>query len=146
MIVPFGSTSGANKIVRSSMDFRLFGETTDMSTGCPHNPYPPVLGWFQGPPQFQLGPPAGQSQPLPLARLKPPGSQEICRNFSANRCSLHVAGSVISAQFAPAGTRCCCVHKIRCPTATKAKGAHHGATPLRLGSTAPIPGQGAEQM
>ena len=30
-----GSTSGANKIVRGSMDFRLFGETTVM--GNAHN-------------------------------------------------------------------------------------------------------------
>ena len=29
-----GSTSGANKIVRGSMDFRLFGETTDPA--CQH--------------------------------------------------------------------------------------------------------------
>ena len=57
-----------------------------MGTGCPHNPYPPVLGWFQGPPQFQLGPPAGQPQPSPLVTPKPPASQEICRNFNANRC------------------------------------------------------------
>lgn len=44
------------------------------------NPCPPVLGRFQGLPQFQLRPPARQLQPLPLATPKPPGSQEICRN------------------------------------------------------------------
>ena len=50
---------------------------------CPHNPNPPVVGWFQGslPPQ----PPSAH----PTHPLVPPQQQrvqEVCHNFNANRC------------------------------------------------------------
>jgi hypothetical protein len=55
-----------------------------MAAACPHNPNPPIVGWFQGPPQFQVGPSTPQllSGPLPKAA----GQHEVCRNFNSSRC------------------------------------------------------------
>ena len=51
-----------------------------MGVGCPHNPNPPFMGWFQSGPPLQGGP-AAQTPPLPQAKPR-----EICRNFNGNRC------------------------------------------------------------
>ena len=53
--------------------------------GCPHNPTPPFLGWFQGTPLPQESP-KPQWQPLSAPQPKPGGAQDICRNFNGNRC------------------------------------------------------------
>ena len=53
-----------------------------MGTGCPHNPNPPFMGWFQSAPPLQGGPaPAAQTPASPQAKHR-----EICRNFNGNRC------------------------------------------------------------
>ena len=54
------------------------------AAGCPHNPNPPMVGWFQGTLQLQFGP-ATSGQPGSTSLMKPP-IQEICRNFNSNRC------------------------------------------------------------
>ena len=51
------------------------------AAGCPHNPNPPFVRWFQGTPHLQFGPAA--SGPPSAAPLK---AQEVCRNFNSNRC------------------------------------------------------------
>ena len=67
--------------------------------GCPHNPNPPIMGWFQGAPPLQLGPSTGQLPPGPTQVSKPTTSQEVCRNFNGNRCRftrcryLHICSS-----------------------------------------------------
>jgi hypothetical protein len=50
------------------------------AAGCPHNPNPPFVGWFQGTPHLQFGP-AASRQPSAV----PQKSQEVCRNFNSNR-------------------------------------------------------------
>ena len=59
--------------------------------GCPHNPNPPFLGWFQGTPLPQESP-KPQWQPLSAPQPKPGGVQDICRNFNGNRCRLPGVG------------------------------------------------------
>ena len=65
--------------------------------GCPHNPNPPFVGWFQGTPHLQFGPAAsGQPSAGPLK------SQEICKTFNGNCCRftrcryLHVCTDISS--------------------------------------------------
>ena len=55
------------------------------AAGCPHNPNPPIVGWFQGTPQIQFGP-ATSAQPGSMPPIKPTSQQEVCRNFNGNRC------------------------------------------------------------
>lgn len=62
----------------------LSEDHTGMS--CPHNPNPPMVGWFHGPTQFQLGSVAPQAQPITGPQLRQAGNQEVCRNFNGNRC------------------------------------------------------------
>ena len=57
-----------------------------VAASCPHNPNPPIMGWFQGTPQLQLGLAASQLQPSLASLPKPTNQQEVCRNFNANRC------------------------------------------------------------
>ena len=49
--------------------------------GYPHNPNPPLVGWFQGTPPPQTG----QSSSLPSV-VPPQRALEVCRNFNNNRC------------------------------------------------------------
>ena len=53
---------------------------------CPHNPNPPVLGWFSDPRPYpnQL---TQSVQPLPAPLQSGNPRIEICRNFNENRCS-----------------------------------------------------------
>ena len=53
--------------------------------GCPHNPNPPIVGWFQGTPQLQFGTSQPGSTPM-LPKSTP--QHEICRNFNGNRCRI----------------------------------------------------------
>ena len=55
---------------------------------CPHNPYPPVLGWSA---PLQLAPPTGGQPPAAPIPPKPPAAQEVCRNFNAYRCRCRYA-------------------------------------------------------
>ena len=52
---------------------------------CPHNPNPPIVGWFQGSAPTQVTP-ATQLQPSTVTPSKVPATQEVCRGFNANRC------------------------------------------------------------
>ena len=75
--------------------------------GCPHNPNPPFVGWFQGTPHLQFGPAAsGQPSAGPLK------SQEVCRTFNGNRCCF---------------TRCTCTYAPTSP-------AHMRLSTARIGS------------
>lgn len=49
------------------------------AAGCPYNPNPPFMGWFQGTPQLPLG--VNQSGAPGLSK-----PQEICRNFNNGHC------------------------------------------------------------
>ena len=53
-----------------------------VGVSCPHNPNPPILGWFQGSAPIQIAP-ASQLQSTPP---KPGAPQEVCRSFNVNRC------------------------------------------------------------
>ena len=53
-----------------------------VGAGCPHNPNPPFMGWFQSS-SVPQGPVASQGQPPPPPPAK---SWEICRNYNGNRC------------------------------------------------------------
>ena len=50
-------------------------------TSCPHNPNPPILGWFQGSAPSQYAP----APQLPAPATAPASSLEVCRSFNANR-------------------------------------------------------------
>ena len=53
------------------------------AAGCPHNPYPPVVGWFQGATNLQFGPTALSNAGIqPSPKLQ----REVCRNFNGGRC------------------------------------------------------------
>ena len=52
-------------------------------TSCPHNPNPPIVGWFHGPTPMQFAP-SSQLQPSHTARS--PAQHEVCRNYNTNRC------------------------------------------------------------
>ena len=52
---------------------------------CPHNPNPPIMGWFQGSPPTHLGAVPAQLPPGPSPLAKPV-AQEVCRNFNSGRC------------------------------------------------------------
>ena len=52
---------------------------------CPHNPNPPLLGWYSDPRQLT---PQGGSSPMATVPLSQGGNlaPEICRNFNSGRC------------------------------------------------------------
>ena len=113
--------------------------------GCPHNPNPSFMGWFQSAslPQGPLASP-GQTRAPPPEKLR-----DICRNYNGNRCRF------TRCRFLHICAECSGPHAVvHCPQ-SQAAPANRGATPRsrpvaqargsRLHPYAPGPAYGSNQ-